>query len=98
MSVSVEFDETAWGRIETAGAPVVARITTEVEHDAQRFVPVDTGRLQRTLSSEVKGLTGRVYAGDPAGGVDYHTYQEFGTSKMQAQPYLRPALYRTRSL
>lgn len=65
--------------------------SVEVEAGAKRLCPVDTGRLRASISHEL----GR----DPAGmyarigtDVEYSIYVEVGTSKMNAQPYLRPAL------
>ncbi len=50
-------------------------------------VPVDKGKLKQSLNS---GKTGKYTAvfGSPS---EYAPYQEFGTYKMKAQPYLRPA-------
>jgi len=49
--------------------------------------PVDTGNLQRNIETEYEGLSLRVGTQ-----VEYGGYVEGGTSKMAAQPYLRPAL------
>lgn len=59
-----------------------------IENEARSLVPVDTGRLRNSLYHEVKGLTLRVGSRD----VDYSMHVEYGTSRMRAQPYLRPAL------
>lgn len=80
------------------GERVVARVTRDVELDMHRLVPIDTGALDATIEGETDGLVGRVYFGNPDAGVDYHLYQEFGTRRMQAQPYARPALYQHRSV
>jgi HK97 gp10 family phage protein len=55
--------------------------------EARRIVPVDTGFLRdhiemRKSKDETTILVDAPYAGDV----------EFGTSKMEAQPYLRPAI------
>lgn len=49
--------------------------------------PVDTGYLRSTAFSEI--TDDDVIIGFSA---EYASYLEFGTYKMQAQPYLRPAL------
>lgn len=49
--------------------------------------PVDTGRLKNSISHTVDGDT--AYIGT---NVEYAAYQELGTSKMPAHPYLRPAV------
>lgn len=62
-----------------------------VERMAKRLCPVDTGRLRASithaLESDAQGVLAIV-------GTDVHyaPYVEFGTSRMAAQPYLRPAL------
>lgn len=57
-------------------------------------VPVDTGALQLSIKKSVtqKGgkTTGTVSAG--GGAVGYATMIEFGTSKMAARPFMRPAI------
>ena len=62
-----------------------------VERDAKRMCPVDTGRLRASLSHEIErskdGTVGRVGTN-----VEYGVYVEYGTRKMSAKPYLRPAL------
>jgi hypothetical protein len=78
---------------------VIRPITEAVAEDMARMVPVLSGALQSTIEGEVVSWdVGRVRFGDVGAGVDYHLYVEFGTSQMAAQPYARPALYRTRSL
>ena len=59
-----------------------------VEADATLRAPVDTGNLRSSL-------THRVVSDDEARvgtNVDYAPWVEGGTSKMAAQPFLRPAL------
>ena len=59
-----------------------------VEADATLRAPVDTGNLRSSI-------THRVVSDEEAKigtNVDYAPYLEYGTHKMAAQPYLRPAL------
>lgn len=49
--------------------------------------PVDTGELIGSIDGETDGEGVEVYAD-----ADYAQYVEYGTSKMEAQPYFRPAL------
>lgn len=80
-------------------AEVVRPVTEAVAGDMRRYVPILTSALHDSIRTEYPSEEeGRVYFGDVAGGVDYHLYQEYGTSIMEAQPYARPALYKTRSL
>lgn len=67
-------------KLESAGA--------QIEATARNLVPVETGRLRNSLMHEVKGFTLRVGSRD----VEYSMYVEYGTSRMRAQPYLRPAI------
>lgn len=57
--------------------------------DMQRLVPVDSGELRDSIEAVGGGriVIGKNYAG----------YVEFGTERMAAQPYARPAIYRRRS-
>lgn len=53
------------------------------------LVPVDTSRLQKSMTYQVDSSNKRVIVGSP---VDYSIFVELGTSKMRAQPYLRPSI------
>lgn len=77
---------------------VTRPVTEAVAGDMRRYVPVLSGALRSTIHTEYLSAAreGRVWFGDVDAGVDYHLYQEYGTSRMDAQPYARPALYRTR--
>lgn len=77
---------------------LVHPVTDAVAEDARRYVPVLSGDLLSTIHAEHLDGEGRVHCGDVGRGIDYHLYQEFGTSIMAAQPYMRPALYKTRSV
>lgn len=73
------------------------RIVQPMAQDMRRFAPYLTGALYRSIRSErVAAGLHRIWAGDVAAGVDYHLHQEYGTSKMAAQPYIRPAVYQRR--
>lgn len=56
--------------------------------EEQRCVPVDTGFLKRSIFITIKdlGLTAKI---EPT--ANYAGYVEYGTRKMGAQPYVRPA-------
>lgn len=55
---------------------------------AKRDCPVDTGRLRNSMKYEVVMDEEAVYIGTE---VEYGKYVELGTSKMRAQPFLKPA-------
>jgi hypothetical protein len=64
--------------------------------DAERFAPVLTGALRLSVHvTEVGRGHWRISAGTglPDGRA---VYNELGTSKMAAQPYIRPAMYQAR--
>lgn len=61
----------------------------EVRRTAKELVPVRTGDLRGSIGfrSSRKDMSGFVFASMP-----YALFVEEGTSRMEAQPYLRPAL------
>lgn len=73
--------------IDEAGRP----ITDAVADDMRRLVPVDTGQLRSTIEDTYIDGTGVITVG-----TDYWQHVEYGTSKMDAQPFIRPAVYRRR--
>jgi HK97 gp10 family phage protein len=79
-------------------ASAVHPITDAVAKDMRRYVPVLSGDLRSTIRVEHGEGFGRVHFGDVSRGIDYHLYVEFGTSKMAAQPFARPALYQARTV
>lgn len=54
---------------------------------AYDLCPVDTGELISSIDGFTNGESVEVYAD-----ADYAQYVEYGTSKMEAQPYFRPAI------
>lgn len=82
---------------EEAERTTVPRLTEAIFGDSQRYVPVLSGDLRASGRTEYgTDGTGLVIYGDED--VDYAVYQELGTSKMDAQPYLRPAAFQVREL
>jgi HK97 gp10 family phage protein len=74
--------------IRAAVIPEVSKATLDVEAKSKALVPVKTGTLRRSIHSvfENGGLTGLV---GPS--VLYGKFVEFGTRRMGARPYMRPA-------
>jgi len=79
---------------------LVVLATAAVHAQANNLVPVSTektapgaahGNLKRSLTPSVDGNK-NVAEGAVSTNVEYAPYVEFGTSKMRAQPYLRPAV------
>jgi len=72
----------------------VERIAFLIEGEAKKLCPVRTGRLRASIHTG-KIEDGVYYVGT---NVHYAPYVEFGTRKMAAQPYLRPAAKKVVSL
>lgn len=70
-------------------------LAAEVERDAKRYAPVDTGALSNSIRHEVSG-TGTDAEARIGSDLDYSLYQELGTSRQSGTPYLRPALNQQR--
>lgn len=93
--ITAEIEKKAMDRLEKAAEYVA---------DASRSrVPIDTGRLKDTIRvTRLKGdpkLDIRVYAGSrDKGGAFYAHMIEYGTVKMKAKPFLRPALNQAKSV
>lgn len=68
---------------------VLWKSVSKIHEIATKIAPIDTGRLRGSLhvSPWVAGNV-RYIVGD---GVHYGIHLEYGTYKMQAQPFLRPA-------
>lgn len=85
--------------------PPMRRLTNAMHRRAQRLVPKRTWRLHDTLTSDVEvdgsKVRGAVGVGGPTDaapdGAPYWEHVERGTSRMRAQPYLRPALLQSKT-
>ena len=69
----------------------VGRAGENVVSHAKRFVRTDTHELQRSINSNTESTTNGATA-KIGTNVEHGIYNEFGTSKMSAQPFLQPAL------
>lgn len=89
-----EHNGSADAAIEAAKNRLCDRVTEAIAEDARRYAPVDTGELRGSIQATpaVDGV-GHVIAT-----ADHASYVELGTYKMDAQPYLRPALYQRRAI
>lgn len=76
----------------------VPALTEAIYDSSQRYVPVLTGALKRSGRTEYGDGVGRVVYGGGPENVEHAPPQEFGTSVMSAQPYLRPAAYQRYAL
>lgn len=97
MAVRVTISGAGVSQIQAAANRVRDRLTEAIAADSRRYVPVLSGDLRGSIRTDLGGAAvARIWYGDVAAGIDYHVYQEFGTSRMAAQPYIRPAVYQYR--
>ena len=92
MSVSVKLDTTVLDNImrdlDINTDEAVQSVAYDVEGDAKIKAPVDTGALKNSIHTE-KQKSKLYWVAD---GVNYGVYQELGTYKMAAQPFMGPAV------
>lgn len=75
-------------RIAGATEQAIDEFADEVVDHMQGVVPVDTGKLRRSIKKDKQG--DKVTVGPR--GVEYAEYVENGTSRTPAQPYVAPTL------
>lgn len=79
-------------KIKNASIEAIEKALTEIgmtcETYAKRDCPVDTGNLRNSISYDVNESKKYVEIGTA---VTYGKFQETGTSRMRAQPFLKPA-------
>lgn len=68
----------------------MGKALADIQAGAQTRVPVDTGNLRSSISHEVQAGGGGM-RGEVGPTAEYGRFVEQGTSRMRAQPYLRPA-------
>jgi HK97 gp10 family phage protein len=66
---------------------LLASWAADVEASARQLVPVRTGHLRQSIYAEVREWVVRIGAE-----ATYAMFVEFGTRRMQARPYLYPAI------
>jgi HK97 gp10 family phage protein len=69
---------------------VVEKYGWQIAGEAAKNAPVDTGALRNSITSESHMEGDLTFIAQD--GVEYGIFQELGTSKMPAQPFLIPAL------
>lgn len=93
MRKLVLFERALDNRLESAMQTAVSI----VEADAKDRAPYEYGTLESSIASEVKADVKNAVKGYVGSNIEYAPFQEFGTSKMGAQPYLQPAIEANRS-
>lgn len=69
-------------------AAAVSKATFDVETQAKARAPVDTGFLRSAITGRMVGTT----EGEVVANADYSIFQEFGTYRMAAHPFMVPAV------
>lgn len=62
----------------------------EIESESKWNAPIDTGRLEESISTNAKGKGKKVEV-EVGTDIEYAEHVEFGTFKQDAQPFLMPA-------
>jgi HK97 gp10 family phage protein len=75
------------GRLDREVEPELDAVGADMEDHARSLVRVRTGFLRSTIYHKAIGLVL-----DFGATADYASYNEFGTSRMSPQPFIRPAL------
>lgn len=83
-------------RVTRGAIASVAAAQGLIVQEAKTLVPVRTGFLRDSIHSIDPQETGKTVVGNVTADAHYAFFVEFGTVKMAAQPYLRPALDTTR--
>ncbi len=103
MAVEIKGLESLMAKLDAMGGNVLDALDKAVREtalaaqaDARDNAPVDTGALKGSISTEfdrnAESSTGTVYTN-----IEYGLYQEMGTVKMAAHPYMMPALNANKS-
>lgn len=91
MASGFHLDPDAQAKLDALADEFLANtVLPKMVDKAKRIVPVESGDLQRSIGSEQEGHHHYLVATE-----NYAAWVELGTSKMHAQPYLRPAAMTT---
>lgn len=71
---------------------IVRKAAIDVEAHAKAVVPVDTGMLKNSITTEYPTETSAIVAPH----TEYEQYVEYGTRRQRAKPYMRPAAEKVR--
>lgn len=94
LTIKVQIDTTILDKLVAEARPRASQIVNKyglvVASEAARTAPYDTGALQNSVLSESHMADELTYIVQD--GVTYGVYQELGTYKMRAHPFMMPAL------
>ena len=77
------------GAVRERAGNAVAKAAADIEAQAKARAPVDTGLLKNSINQQPGQDDLHRVVESP---VHYSVYQEYGTHKMPAQPYMTPAV------
>lgn len=63
-----------------------------IENEAKERAPVRTGTLRRSINTQVQDFSPTRIVARIGPNTEYAAFLEFGTRRMAARPYMRPAL------
>ena len=92
ISVNKEVLEKMIAAFDSNLADIGQRVGDELEGNAKGFAPVDTGWLRSTIHQEYPGGDVLAQIAVLEADCNYAIYQELGTYKMAAQPFMTPAI------
>jgi HK97 gp10 family phage protein len=85
-------------KAERLAATAVIKTLADIEGDAKNIVAVDTGYLKNSISREITADTfagaGGQFGGEVGPTAFYGEFVEYGTSRMEPQPFMGPAFER----
>lgn len=90
-NLMAELGATAGATIEAA-ASAMKTTTGQVQAQAKHIAPKRTGFMANNISVEPIQRTASSVTGTIEAKADYSSFVEFGTYKMSAQPFIRPAV------
>lgn len=88
LSVKNNSDE-VMEALHRAEARILEMWGINAQGNATEYAPYDTGNLRSSIGYKTDIPNNTTYIGTD---VEYAPYQEFGTYKMEAHPFLKPAL------
>ena len=81
-----EFNKTE--TVEKDVSKLIKNTLHNIERDAKKSCPVDTGRLRGSITTNIIST----YSGEVGTNVEYDGWVEYGTRYQSAQPYFEPAV------
>ena len=81
------------GRIDKETIKVLRQAAVRVRKRQKELAPIDDGDLKRSITYKIRGTRWRRTAEiGPKLAEKYPIYQEYGTARMRANPYVQPSI------